>query len=110
MPDQPPEYRTAAEVLDRARALFGLADHELMLALLPAIRDRTSGLGTEDYYRRAEVMANLARAGAELAWAMLLAGYDDNDDAAAFIGEGPSEELLAVLRDRADRDRTSDAG
>lgn len=68
----PPPYENAAEVLDRARALFGLADHELMQALLPAIRDRASDLGTDDYYRRAEIMASLASAGANVAQAMMV--------------------------------------
>ena len=107
MPDQPPPYRTAAEVLDRARALFGLADHELT---------KGTGVTVDDDHMsrlyRAQTFALVARAGAELAEAMMVA--EDAEDAEglteAFFGDSPSEELLAALRDRADRDRTGDAG
>jgi predicted kinase len=99
---QPPEYRTADEVLERARALFGRANQEL---------ERGIGVTVDDDHMsrlyRAQTFALVARAGAELAEAMLLA--EDADLGQIITSPGPSKELLAALRARADRDGT-DAG
>lgn len=105
MPEPPPpEYRTAAEVLARARALYSQANHELARGIgVTVADDHMSRL------YRAQTFALVARAGAELAEAMLLFG-DDDEDTEAFFADGPSEALLAIHRALADRDGTGDAG
>lgn len=74
MPNQPPDYQTAAEVLDRARALFGLADHELVRG--------TGSIPDADIPARlwrAQTYALVAAAGAKVAQAMMV--KDDLDAA-----------------------------
>jgi hypothetical protein len=107
-PKAPPDwYITAREAADRARALFGLADHNLLQGIIPATRDRTSDLTTEDYLRRAEIMAALAQAGAAVAEALLLVEDDplpeDTTTALAAVPTRlgtPDPEIVAALRGR----------
>jgi hypothetical protein len=101
---QPPEYRTADEVLDRARALFARANQELA---------RGIGVTIDDDHMsrlyRAQTFALVARAGAELAEAMLWAAAD-HDAAEVNDGEAPSDVLIDVLRTQAVQGRIDDAG
>jgi hypothetical protein len=85
---QPPEYRTADEVLDRARALFSRANLELA---------RGIGVTVDDDHMsrlyRAQTFALVARAGAELATAMLAADLTP-------LGRPPDHVLAALREDR----------
>lgn len=98
MPNPPPPYQTAGEVLDRARALFSQADQLVRQGL----REEPGGRWIDDQVlTRAANIAQVAAAGAQVAHELLV-----REDEQAAAGEfDPGDAVLDALRDRALRER-----
>jgi hypothetical protein len=101
MPDQPLAYRTAEEVLDRAMALFTMADAEVRAGLdgppKGAWQDQKEDGWGYVPYDRAKVLAAVASAGARVAHALIAYGADTE----IIVGD-PPERVLAALRAHTD--------